>query len=81
MARGSVSRREFMKGAAVAGGGVLLAGCAPEPAAPEAVSEAAPMVAMTAEEILTPAGADAGVAGPCEGLDDGVCRTCRRGCR
>ena len=56
MARGSVSRREFMKGAAVAGGGVLLAGCAAEPAAPEAVAESAPMVAMTAEEILTPAG-------------------------
>ena len=57
MAKSSVSRREFMKGAAVVGGGVLLAGCAPEAAAPEeAVSEAAPMVAMTAEEILTPLG-------------------------
>ena len=64
MAKSSVSRREFMKGAAVAGGGVLLAGCAPEAAAPEAVAESAPMVAMTAEEILTPLGADAGLAGP-----------------
>ena len=45
-----------MKGAAVAGGGVLLAGCAPEQAAPEAVAESAPMTAMTAEEILTPLG-------------------------
>lgn len=41
-----------MKGAAVIGGGVLTAGCAPEPAAPEAV----PMAAMTAEEILTQLG-------------------------
>ena len=56
MAKSSVSRREFMKGAAVVGGGVLLAGCAPEAVAPEAVSEAAPMTAMTAEEILTPLG-------------------------
>ncbi len=56
MAKSSVSRREFMKGAAVVGGGALLAGCAPEPDAPEAVSEAAPMAAMTAEEILTPLG-------------------------
>ncbi len=56
MAKSSVSRRSFMKGAAVAGGGVLLAGCAAEPAAPEAVAESAPMVAMTAEEILTPLG-------------------------
>ena len=57
MAKSSVSRREFMKGAAVVGGGVLLAGCATEPAATEeAVSEAAPMTAMTAEEILTPRG-------------------------
>ena len=57
MARSSVSRREFMKGAAVVGGGVLLAGCASEPApAQEAVAESAPMTAMTAEEILTPLG-------------------------
>ena len=57
MAKSSVSRRELMKGAAVVGGGVLLAGCATEPAATEeAVSEAAPMTAMTAEEILTPRG-------------------------
>ena len=57
MARSSVSRRSFMKGAAVVGGGVLLAGCASEPApAQEAVSESAPMTGMTAEEILTPLG-------------------------
>jgi putative aldouronate transport system substrate-binding protein len=57
MAKSSVSRREFMKGAAVVGGGVLLAGCASEPApAQEAVAESAPMTAMTAEEILTPLG-------------------------
>ena len=35
------------------GGGVLLAGCVTEPAEQETVSEAAPMAAMTAEEILT----------------------------
>ncbi len=51
MPKSSVSRREFMKGAAVVGGGALLAGCAPE-----AVAESAPMTAMTAEEILTPLG-------------------------
>ena len=45
-----------MKGAAVVGGGVLLAGCAPEPVAPKAVAESAPMTEMTAEEILTPLG-------------------------
>ena len=57
MARSSVSRRDFMKQAAVVGGGVLLAGCASEPApAQEAVSESAPMTGMTAEEILTPLG-------------------------
>ena len=40
------------------GGVVLLAGCVTETAAPaqEAVSESAPMAAMTAEEILTPLG-------------------------
>ena len=57
MSKSSVSRRSFMKGAAVVGGGVLLAGCASEPApAQEAVAESAPMTAMTAEEILTPLG-------------------------
>lgn len=49
MANSSVSRHSFMKGAAVGGGGVLLAGCVAE--APPA-QEAAPMAAMTAEEIL-----------------------------
>ena len=80
MAKGSVSRREFMKGAAVAGGGVLLAGCAPEPAAPEAVAESAPMAAMTAEEILTPAGLMPGSPDHAK-AGRRSCRTCRRGCR
>ena len=57
MVTSSVSRRSFMKQAAVVGSGVLLAGCATEPAVTqEAVSESAPMTAMTAEEILTPRG-------------------------
>ena len=56
MPKSSVSRREFMKGTAVAGGGVLLAGCTSEPAAPEAVAESASVTAMTIEEILTPLG-------------------------
>ena len=55
MAKSSVSRREFMKVAAVVGAGVLLAGCvAGAPPAQDAVSEETPMTAMTAEETLTP---------------------------
>ncbi len=52
MVKSSVSRRSFMKQAAVVGGGVLLAGCVTE-MVQEAVSESAP---MTAEELLTPLG-------------------------
>ena len=82
MARSSVSRRDFMKQAAVVGGGVLLAGCASEPApAQEAVSESAPMTAMTAEEILTPLGMMPGSPDHAKGWTTECCRTCPTACR
>lgn len=56
MAKSSLSRRSLIERAAVVGGGVLQPGSVTEPAAlaQEAVSEAALLAAMTAEEILTP---------------------------
>ena len=60
------------------GGGELLGGRATEP---RLVSEAAPMTAMTEEEILTPLGMMPGSPDRCEGLDDRVAGLRPRGCR
>ena len=82
MSKSSLSRRDFMRQAAVVGGGVLLAGCATEPCA-----GAGGGVGVGADDCddgggdPDSAGDDARLAGSCEGLDDRVAGTCPTACR